>query len=127
MGASAVGGRRAPPGPQWVTTPLWTSARPEKSAAREGTQGLAWQKDRKSTRLNSSHATISYAVFCLKKNLSSPPMLLNDPAHLFKISSITTVKQMLSHSDFTLALLTDTHIYIKFIRLSALFPYLHLP
>src|SRR3712207_2603221 len=25
--------------------------------------------DRKSTRLNSSHANISYAVFCLKKNL----------------------------------------------------------
>src|SRR6266705_3873104 len=25
------------------------------------------QKDRKSTRLNSSHRTISYAVFCLKK------------------------------------------------------------
>src|SRR3712207_8289528 len=25
-------------------------------------------KDRKSTRLNSSHANISYAVFCLKKN-----------------------------------------------------------
>src|SRR3712207_6881104 len=31
--------------------------------------------DRKSTRLNSSHANISYAVFCLKKkkNLSFPP------------------------------------------------------
>src|SRR3712207_8540547 len=28
-------------------------------------QGL--RKDRKSTRLNSSHANISYAVFCLKK------------------------------------------------------------
>src|SRR3712207_8269182 len=27
--------------------------------------------DRKSTRLNSSHANISYAVFCLKKNISS--------------------------------------------------------
>src|SRR3712207_8477642 len=27
---------------------------------------LAWE-DRKSTRLNSSHANISYAVFCLKK------------------------------------------------------------
>src|SRR2546430_12725832 len=27
---------------------------------------LAW-KDRKSTRLNSSHSQISYAVFCLKK------------------------------------------------------------
>src|SRR3712207_7366375 len=31
-------------------------------------------EDRKSTRLNSSHANISYAVFCLKKkdNLRSP-------------------------------------------------------
>src|SRR3712207_8488963 len=27
--------------------------------------------DRKSTRLNSSHANISYAVFCLKKKLKS--------------------------------------------------------
>src|SRR3712207_7166047 len=26
-----------------------------------------WEQDRKSTRLNSSHANISYAVFCLKK------------------------------------------------------------
>src|SRR3712207_8192844 len=37
-------------------------------AAREPLRG-----DRKSTRLNSSHANISYAVFCLKKkNISSP-------------------------------------------------------
>src|SRR3712207_8060295 len=28
---------------------------------------LADDRDRKSTRLNSSHANISYAVFCLKK------------------------------------------------------------
>src|SRR3712207_7214613 len=28
--------------------------------------------DRKSTRLNSSHANISYAVFCLKKKKGSP-------------------------------------------------------
>src|SRR3712207_7208498 len=28
--------------------------------------------DRKSTRLNSSHANISYAVFCLKKKQHSP-------------------------------------------------------
>src|SRR5690349_21906040 len=27
----------------------------------------AWTQDRKSTRLNSSHVEISYAVFCLKK------------------------------------------------------------
>src|SRR2546429_5356174 len=26
-----------------------------------------WDRDRKSTRLNSSHGYISYAVFCLKK------------------------------------------------------------
>src|SRR3712207_8319926 len=30
------------------------------------------QPDRKSTRLNSSHANISYAVFCLKKKI--PPL-----------------------------------------------------
>src|SRR2546430_3903031 len=29
--------------------------------------GEAHQRDRKSTRLNSSHSQISYAVFCLKK------------------------------------------------------------
>src|SRR3712207_6986804 len=34
-------------------------------------------KDRKSTRLNSSHANISYAVFCLKKKISPIlPLLL---------------------------------------------------
>src|SRR2546430_7303533 len=31
----------------------------------------ALQGDRKSTRLNSSHSQISYAVFCLKKNKTS--------------------------------------------------------
>src|SRR3712207_7321919 len=30
------------------------------------------KKDRKSTRLNSSHANISYAVFCLKKKKKTP-------------------------------------------------------
>src|SRR5207248_9847154 len=42
------------------------------SGAREERAELAahqsrTEKDRKSTRLNSSHRTISYAVFCLKK------------------------------------------------------------
>src|SRR3712207_8759677 len=31
-----------------------------------------WERDRKSTRLNSSHANISYAVLCLKKTLPFP-------------------------------------------------------
>src|SRR3712207_8397131 len=33
----------------------------------ELTSQLGRRRDRKSTRLNSSHANISYAVFCLKK------------------------------------------------------------
>src|SRR3712207_9378415 len=35
--------------------------------ARPAKGGAAPPRDRKSTRLNSSHANISYAVFCLKK------------------------------------------------------------
>src|SRR3712207_8519092 len=37
----------------------------------------AYNTDRKSTRLNSSHANISYAVFCLKKKktITSPVIL----------------------------------------------------
>src|SRR3712207_6908571 len=34
----------------------------------------AAEVDRKSTRLNSSHANISYAVFCLKKKKKHPLM-----------------------------------------------------
>src|SRR3712207_8351244 len=36
--------------------------------------------DRKSTRLNSSHANISYAVFCLKKKKISPELRPADPS-----------------------------------------------
>src|SRR3712207_6959402 len=35
--------------------------------AAQAVQALLAGRDRKSTRLNSSHANISYAVFCLKK------------------------------------------------------------
>src|SRR5437867_6814150 len=35
----------------------------------ELTSSCRWRRDRKSTRLNSSHRTISYAVFCLKKKI----------------------------------------------------------
>src|SRR5258708_20227922 len=45
--------------------------------AREG-RALA-QQDRKSTRLNSSHQIISYAVFCLKKKKTPlPPDLIDE-------------------------------------------------
>src|SRR2546430_7065042 len=33
---------------------------------------VRWTLDRKSTRLNSSHSQISYAVFCLKKKTRHP-------------------------------------------------------
>src|SRR3712207_7124754 len=36
------------------------------------------RRDRKSTRLNSSHANISYAVFCLKKKKKSYHSLMNN-------------------------------------------------
>src|SRR2546429_6870550 len=38
------------------------------------------QPDRKSTRLNSSHGYISYAVFCLKKQ-KAPPSLVPTTTH----------------------------------------------
>src|SRR5207248_8708280 len=37
--------------------------------------------DRKSTRLNSSHRTISYAVFCLKKKTDSAASRRRPPPH----------------------------------------------
>src|SRR6266511_5810808 len=38
-----------------------------RQAVRPHRAGVAEGRDRKSTRLNSSHVKISYAVFCLKK------------------------------------------------------------
>src|SRR2546426_2644180 len=43
---------------------------------------VGWDEDRKSTRLNSSHLVISYAVFCLKKKKSDqsyPVTIARDP------------------------------------------------
>src|SRR5207249_4332544 len=53
-----------------------TSARPPTPSraipATPPSSARIWRRDRKSTRLNSSHVSISYAVFCLKKkNVSS--------------------------------------------------------
>src|SRR5947209_14618833 len=45
------------------TSPRWKIASPIGVAA----TAMISSGDRKSTRLNSSHANISYAVFCLKK------------------------------------------------------------
>src|SRR2546430_10409965 len=45
---------------------LWTYWRQEQ-AGELSLLNLPTDRDRKSTRLNSSHSQISYAVFCLKK------------------------------------------------------------
>src|SRR2546430_10503017 len=42
---------------------------------------LRQHRDRKSTRLNSSHSQISYAVFCLKKNRNAESLLTILKAH----------------------------------------------
>src|SRR3712207_7331977 len=54
--AATVGRERAPEGPRGLFETLF--GMPAESSP---------PVDRKSTRLNSSHANISYAVFCLKK------------------------------------------------------------
>src|SRR6266496_6134054 len=45
------------------------------SCGTPGSPPTASRRDRKSTRLNSSHVEISYAVFCLKKKNNSTPIL----------------------------------------------------
>src|SRR5699024_12692803 len=67
---AAPGGPRLPaPGPR--------PARAGQLLLRPGHPGpLPHPPDRKSTRLNSSHVSISYAVFCLKKEI------VNNATHL---------------------------------------------
>src|SRR5439155_27391112 len=43
----------------------------EKRALGSEADAVEMERDRKSTRLNSSHVAISYAVFCLKKKKNS--------------------------------------------------------
>src|SRR5690606_41293705 len=49
-----------------IGTFIWVVSN-RKAAHRKGKIQLIDARDRKSTRLNSSHVKISYAVFCLKK------------------------------------------------------------
>src|SRR3712207_7698383 len=66
----------------WDLAERFTQAVVEDFVA-EYAAGRTPNPDRKSTRLNSSHANISYAVFCLKKISASPRArhLLPRPQH----------------------------------------------
>src|SRR5690625_5657192 len=55
------------------------------AADRAGSTGDR-DRDRKSTRLNSSHVAISYAVFCLKKKNRCQPMRQPKPRHISKVA-----------------------------------------
>src|SRR5258707_5852910 len=61
-----------PPILRWKTASIWQSHNGlhDKNSRKNGGFVLENEPDRKSTRLNSSHANISYAVFCLKKKKS---------------------------------------------------------
>src|SRR5471030_3418593 len=61
--------RRPPRSTLFPYTTLFRSCRHSAWPLRSGADGrrVANRRDRKSTRLNSSHLGISYAVFCLKK------------------------------------------------------------
>src|SRR2546430_13689025 len=68
---------RCPPFTSAARAPSFTRARPARSIAAGLSTGSP-ARDRKSTRLNSSHRQISYAVFCLKKK-NDRPRLDPDP------------------------------------------------
>src|SRR5256886_13106836 len=46
---------------------MWRHTRTYRGVRRMSQEAITLATDRKSTRLNSSHSQISYAVFCLKK------------------------------------------------------------
>src|SRR5207302_9035432 len=55
-----------------ISSAMISGRRPCPSPGIEPRSAPATQSDRKSTRLNSSHVKISYAVFCLKKKKRKP-------------------------------------------------------
>src|SRR5256886_6111522 len=65
-------------------TPCANAARSTARAAPPGTRAAS-AADRKSTRLNSSHSQISYAVFCLKKKNSNQRLHNHSPLNFEKL------------------------------------------
>src|SRR5689334_23501923 len=53
------------------STATYTAVAGRSAAGSVNGTGLVPAVDRKSTRLNSSHSSISYAVFCLKKKIKN--------------------------------------------------------
>src|SRR5690348_17845439 len=64
--------QQRPTNPDQIEASQDGSARTESDGEKQSSNQAA-TPDRKSTRLNSSHPSISYAVFCLKKKKTPPP------------------------------------------------------
>src|SRR5258707_6530941 len=69
-----------PPVRKWRPAPPSPHLEPARSSPKHES------RDRKSTRLNSSHANISYAVFCLKKKKKTARYLLYKHPHQARVS-----------------------------------------
>src|SRR5690606_40751806 len=100
--------RRPPRSTLFPYTTLFRSVRVWLSSLSGGLERLAWTRgglqdtacgpalpllDRKSTRLNSSHVKISYAVFCLKKKKTNKDEIK---------CSLVVVNTQTSHASFCL-------------------------
>src|SRR3712207_6871056 len=76
--------------------PIWLrNSRPSSDRAANTTTTLSARRtrrarDRKSTRLNSSHANISYAVFCLKKKKKHKISHHSNPPDDYQLTSTTS-------------------------------------
>src|SRR5256885_8673252 len=75
-------GRRPGESPQIYTVDVVTHSLTARTHSGVGVASFEMAPDRKSTRLNSSHLVISYAVFCLKKK--NPHVIDRD--HLVKLA-----------------------------------------
>src|SRR5215204_5732705 len=75
--------RRPPRSTLFPYTTLFRSRgrQPGRERAPVAHRPRARRRDRKSTRLNSSHTVISYAVFCLKKKKNTHPWFIGPFVH----------------------------------------------
>src|SRR5438128_6462017 len=62
-----------------------------KSGSQREAERFDRTQDRKSTRLNSSHGSISYAVFCLKKKKSKITLTVSTTKQYIKMGVDTTI------------------------------------
>src|SRR2546430_11426310 len=101
------------------TIPRRSSANPVTILFTSSSYGLSRTAslDRKSTRLNSSHSHISYAVFCLKKNKKFETYIVQRQGHAGKppdnivngVQGYKEIADYLPHKATCISFLGSTH------------------